>query len=178
MDELQLRGVETLPRQARYGFFGAVHRVTQDGVSDVGQMYPDLMGAAGFQPATQMGHAAVSGDDLPVGHGVPSVGHHGHLFPVRPVPAEALLLVNWLVTLEGQQALYDARQIIPLCEGVVDGEGAPVSTETDANATEFLPSVYQESLLKRFQAVVEAVEKRQEAEQDSEQQEQAKEQNP
>lgn len=93
-------------------------------------------------------------------------------------PAAALLLVNWLVTLEGQQALYDARKTIPLCEGVVDGEGAPVSTETDTNATEFLPSVYQESLLKRFQAVIEAVEKRQEAEQDPEQQEQAKEQNP
>lgn len=38
VDELQLRGVETLPRQARYGLFGAVYRVTQDGMSDVSQM--------------------------------------------------------------------------------------------------------------------------------------------
>lgn len=92
-------------------------------------------------------------------------------------PAAALLLTNWLVTLEGQQALYDARKMIPLCEGVTDQTGAPVSIEIDGNAIEFLPSVYQESLLERFQSMVEEVKARQETEQNSEQQEQTKEQN-
>lgn len=86
-------------------------------------------------------------------------------------PAASLLLVNWLVTLEGQQALYDARRTIPLCEGVLDDRGAPVSAEMDANSTEFLPSFYQGYLLQKLEVIMTGAEK-----QDSEQQ--TKEQDP
>ncbi|MGN1031442.1 MAG: ABC transporter substrate-binding protein [Butyricicoccaceae bacterium] len=83
-------------------------------------------------------------------------------------PAASLLLVNWLVSEEGQQSLYDARKIIPLCETVTDADDQPVSVSTDANASEFLPSSYQEYLLKKYQSVIEAVEQRKAEEQDAE----------
>ena len=88
MEELKAGGVEALARQTRHGFFGPVHRVPQDGVADIGQVYADLVGAACFQPAAQVGDALIAGDDLPVGHGPASVRHHGHFFPVCAVAAD------------------------------------------------------------------------------------------
>ena len=47
-----------------------VNGVAQYGVPDVGHVYPDLMCAAGFQVAADVGIAPVPGDGLPVGHGL------------------------------------------------------------------------------------------------------------
>ena len=63
VNELQGRGVEALARQPRHRLFGPVHGVPQDGVADIGQVYSDLVGAARFQAAAQMGDAPIAGDD-------------------------------------------------------------------------------------------------------------------
>ena len=81
--------MEALARQPGHGLFGPVHRVPQDGVADVGQMDPDLVGAARLQTAAQMGDAGIPGDDLPVGHGLPApLPHHRHALAVHRMAAD------------------------------------------------------------------------------------------
>ena len=54
MDEAQAGGVEALAGEAGDRLFGAVDRVSQDGVADVGHVDTDLVGAAGLQAAAQV----------------------------------------------------------------------------------------------------------------------------
>ena len=49
MEESQPHRMETLALKAGNCLFGAVHRVSQDGVADVGHVDPDLVGASGFR---------------------------------------------------------------------------------------------------------------------------------
>ena len=88
MDKLQPHRVETLPGQARHRLFGAVHRVSQNGMPDMGHMHPDLVGAPGLQMTAHMGHARIPGNDLPVSHGMAAVRYYGHLFAIPPVTAD------------------------------------------------------------------------------------------
>ena len=89
MDEPQPPGVEALARQAGDGLFGPVHRVPQQGVADGSQVDPDLMGAACLQAALHMGVAGVSGQDGPMGDGLPAVfAVDRHFLPVHGVAAD------------------------------------------------------------------------------------------
>ena len=70
----------------RPGLFGAVHRVPQQGVTDVGHMHPDLVGAPGLQAALDVGVAPQVLQHRPVGHRPPALKLvHRHLFPVGGV---------------------------------------------------------------------------------------------
>ncbi len=52
-------------------------------------MYPDLVGAAGFQTAADVGIAPVAFYHLPVGHRRLGIAlRHAHFLPVRGVPPD------------------------------------------------------------------------------------------
>ena len=59
-----------------------VNGVAQYGMPNVGHVYPDLMCAAGFQVAADVGIAPVPGDGLLVGHGLFTPVSDGHALPV------------------------------------------------------------------------------------------------
>ena len=89
MEKPQPHGVETLARQPRHRLFGPIHRIPQNRVADVGQVDPDLVGAARLQAATQMGDAGIAGDDLPMCHGLPPpLAHHRHALAVHRMAAD------------------------------------------------------------------------------------------
>ena len=93
----------------------AVHRVPQDGVAQVGQVDPDLVGPAGLQAALQMGVAGEALQHRPVGDG-PLARHvvHRHALPVGLVPGDGQVH-GACVLLE---APHRHRLILPV-EGVV-----------------------------------------------------------
>jgi len=125
MDEAQAGGVEALAGEAGDRLFGAVDRVAQDGVADVGHVDADLVGAAGLQAAAQVGDTGVTGDDLPVGDGTAAGGDHGHLFPVGAAAADGgVHSAAVLLHIAGHQALVGAGEGVVLqlrAEGQVGG---------------------------------------------------------
>ena len=68
------------------GFFcipGAILSIAHQGETPAGKLHPDLVGAAGLQPAAHMGIAPIAGNDLPMGHRMAAVTlGYTHLFPV------------------------------------------------------------------------------------------------
>ena len=89
MPEAEGSGVETLAVLAQLGLFMAVDGVAQDGMADVRHVDADLVGAAGFELAADVGIAPVAFDDLPVGHGVPGIAlGDAHFLPVGGVPPD------------------------------------------------------------------------------------------
>ena len=87
--EAQRPGVEALTALPKLRLFAAVNRVPQNGVANVGHVYPDLVGAAGFQLAADVGIALIAAHHLPMGDGVPSAPlGDAHFFPVRGVPPD------------------------------------------------------------------------------------------
>ena len=67
----------------------AVHRVPQHRVAQGGHVDPDLVGAAGLQPALEVGVPGVPGQDGPVGHRGPAAEVvHRHLLPVGGVAGD------------------------------------------------------------------------------------------
>ena len=88
MEESQPHRMEALALEAGDRLFGAVHRVPQDGMADMGHVDSDLVGASGLQAAAHMGVARIPGDDFPVGDGAASPGDNRHLFPVAGTAAD------------------------------------------------------------------------------------------
>ena len=81
--------MEALAALPKLRLFAAVNRVPQNGVANVGHVYPDLVGAAGFQLAADVGIALIAAHHLPMGDGVPSAPlGDAHLLPVRGVPPD------------------------------------------------------------------------------------------
>src|SRR5258708_24557546 len=72
----------------------AIDGIAHQGVADMGQMYPDLMGAAGLELAGQergdrFAVAPVEGfPDLPMGDGLAAVIAYRHLFPGKSMPVD------------------------------------------------------------------------------------------
>ena len=64
MEKAQARGVETLARQTRHRLPIAVHGVPQNGMADISQMDPDLVGTARLQSAAQVGDTGIPGQHL------------------------------------------------------------------------------------------------------------------
>ena len=107
--------MEALARQTGHRLFGPVHRVPQQGMADGGQVDPDLVGAAGLQPALDVGMAGITAQNGPVGHRRAAVGPvYGHLFPVHRVAADGGVYGAGLLP-EGPHAY---RLVLPV-EGVV-----------------------------------------------------------
>ena len=74
VDELQLLGVEALTNQPLFGELGvSVHLVTQQGMTDVCHVHANLVGAARFQLAADMGVASVTLQYRPVGDRIAAV---------------------------------------------------------------------------------------------------------
>ena len=88
VDELQPHGVEALALETRHGLFRAVDRVAQDRVANMGHVDADLVGAARFQAAADVGEPAQVLQHLPVGHGGAAVEHHSHFFSVAAAAAD------------------------------------------------------------------------------------------
>ena len=89
MLEGQLSGVEALAGQSEVFLpLPAVHRVAQHRVPDIGHVNADLMGAAGFQAALDVGVARITLQHLPMGHRSAAIGCHGHPFPVSAVASD------------------------------------------------------------------------------------------
>lgn len=57
-------------------------------MADVGHVHPDLVGAARFQTALYIIHTGIALQHRPMGHGVPSAGHHSHFLPIRRAAAD------------------------------------------------------------------------------------------
>ena len=88
MGKAQRACVEALTVKAQLRFFSSINCVTQNGVTDVSHVYPDLMGSAGFQSAAHMGVAGVAADNLPVGDGIFGItGGDAHFLSVGGVTA-------------------------------------------------------------------------------------------
>ena len=89
VDEPEPAGVQALAGQSGPWLFAAVHRIPQQRMADGGQMDPNLVGTACFQPALHMGIARIAGQNGPVGHRLPAVfAVNGHLFPVHRMAAD------------------------------------------------------------------------------------------
>ena len=70
MPEAQGTGVEALAVLTQLCLFMTVDGISQNGVTDVGHMNTDLVGASRFQAAADVGVAPIAADHFPVGHGV------------------------------------------------------------------------------------------------------------
>lgn len=79
--------VEALTLQALFRTLTAVQHLTKKRVADVFHVDADLVGAAGFQTAAQMGKTVVTGDNLVVGNSLASVFTHSHALSVDAVTA-------------------------------------------------------------------------------------------
>lgn len=88
MLEAQGPCMEALAVLAQFRFFVAVNGVAQNGVTDVGHVHPNLVGAPGFQPAANVGIAPIAAYHFPVGHGRFGIAlGDAHFFAVRRVAA-------------------------------------------------------------------------------------------
>ena len=114
VDELQPHGVEALAGQSRDRFFGAIHRIPQNRMANMGHVYADLMGAACFQAAAHMGVAAEAFQYLPVGHSVAAaaVGHR-HFFSICGVAADGGVHCARIVAeISGADGFIGARESV------------------------------------------------------------------
>ena len=87
MPEPQLHRMEALPREPRHRLLRPIDRVPADGMPNIRHVHPDLMGPPGLQTAPDMGEPLKPLQYLPVGHRIPPPVRHGHLLPIRTMPA-------------------------------------------------------------------------------------------
>ena len=115
VEEPQAHRVEALTLEAGNGLFGPVHRVPQDRMADVGHVDPDLMGAAGLQPALHIGKAGEPLQYLPMGYGGPAVCHHRHFLAVCGMSADGRVhSAGVLPEVSHHNALIDPGQRVVL----------------------------------------------------------------
>lgn len=87
MNKAQPPGVEALPLQSLIRRGRTVGKISQQRVTDTGHVHTNLMSAACFKPAKNVGVALVGDQQLPVsdcGFGV--FFGHGHAFPIHWMP--------------------------------------------------------------------------------------------
>ena len=168
MEKAQARGVETLARQTQHGLLIAVHGVPQNGMADISQMDPDLVGTARLQSAAQVGDTGIPGQHLPMGDGGTSLGHHRHLLAVAAAAADrGVYGAAVLPEVPHRQTLIGTgqrmiRQLGRQCQmgGVVFGgddqaAGVPVDAVDDAgtllaaDAGEGVPAMVQQGVDQR-----------------------------
>ena len=87
MHKPDLFGMQALSLQT--GDSRAVHIVSVNGMPDVAHMYPDLMGAPGFQPTPDMSMLCKLGQHCIMGHRMPGIFlRHAHFLPIRCASAD------------------------------------------------------------------------------------------
>ena len=81
--------VEALAGLTQLRFFVTVHRIAQNGVTDMSHVDPDLVGSAGFQPAADVGIPPEPLHHLPMGDGRPGIaGGDAHFLPISGVASD------------------------------------------------------------------------------------------
>jgi hypothetical protein len=77
------------PHLCIVGIFSAIHGITGNRVRQGSHVYPDLMGAAGFQAKLEEGQALGKPfPNPPVGHGLAAIFPNRHFFPMDGMTAD------------------------------------------------------------------------------------------
>ena len=97
MEEGEAKGVETLSPKAGDRLLGAVYCISQQRVSQTCHVDPDLMGAARFQTALEIGVSGIVCQSLPVGHCLSSLREDRHFFSVGFTSANGKINSKFIV---------------------------------------------------------------------------------